>query len=143
MENDTLTKTIILKANREQVWSFLTDKDKLGQWFYRAREDLSDGADFELIGLQDDGSERKNCWGSVQHWQPPSKLVWAFTIKPLDGALTKVTWTLEEVHEGTRLTMVHEGISAAAGEAGFSMLCGLDAGWDRYFGKLREAIGEG
>ncbi len=46
--------------------------------------------------------------------------------------MTTVTWLLEEALGGTRLTLHHEGIGAAAGDAAHSLLMALDAGWDAH-----------
>jgi uncharacterized protein YndB with AHSA1/START domain len=142
MTNTIISKSIIVKADCATVWSFLTDKDKLALWFYGAEADLADGQDYTLVGTTADGSTEKKCWGTVQEMLPPSRLVYTFTFAPLAGALTTVTWTLEEVHGGTRLSLSHEGIEAAAGEAAMGMLLALDAGWDKHIASLRVAMGE-
>ena len=67
----------------------------------------------------------------------PGTLVYSFTIGPLNGAMTTVTWKLEEIQDGTRLTLQHEGISEAAGEAAIGLLMALDKGWDKHLGSLR------
>ncbi len=77
---------------------------------------------------------------------------WTLTLSPmysqtpmlspvyLGGSLTTVTWTLAEVESGTKLTLTHEGISAAAGEAAMNILVALDAGWDQHISELRSAV---
>ena len=49
------------------------------------------------MGASSEGGTAPQCWGTVLAWQPPAKLVWSFTVKPLNGAMTTVTWTLDEV----------------------------------------------
>jgi uncharacterized protein YndB with AHSA1/START domain len=139
MDNPAIHKSIFLAAPRETVWSFLTDKDKLGEWFFQAEADLADGTDYALIDTAADGAVTKKCWGTVQEMDAPSHLKYTFTIEPLGGALTTVTWTLEEAHGGTKLSMAHEGISAAAGEAAMGLLLALDGGWDKHLASLRSA----
>ena len=140
MANSTINKTVFFNATRETVWSFLTEKDKIGQWFHPPRADLAVGEAFELVSTKEDGEEEIMCSGSVLEMSPPERLVWTFTIKPLNCSLTTVTWTLEQVLSGTRLTLEHEGIEAAAGEAAMGLLIALDAGWDKHFAQLREAV---
>jgi len=139
MENPTLTKTVFLAASRETVWSYLTEKDKLVQWFNPSdvpmEDNLTMGEEFAVFSDANDGT--KLCWGSVLEMDPPSRLSYSFTVGPLNGAMTNVAWTLEEAHGGTVLTLEHEGIANAAGEAAFGLLSGIDAGWDRYLGALR------
>ena len=137
MSDSTIVKTIFLQADAEKVWSFLTDKDKLGEWFHPANADLAAGSDYVLKGQADDGSEVRKCWGSVIESKQAEKLVYTFTIEPLNGAMTTVTWLLQEVHGGTRLTLHHEGIGAAAGATALPLLMALDAGWDAHLGRLR------
>jgi len=138
MPDTTIVKTIFLKADAETVWEFLTDKDKLGQWFHPADADLSAGSDYVLKGKADDGSTVRKCWGSVLEAKRRETLVYTFTIEPLGGALTTVTWLLQEVQGGTRLMLQHEGIEAAAGDMALPLLMALDAGWDAHLGRLRD-----
>ncbi|MCP5037388.1 MAG: SRPBCC domain-containing protein, partial [Rhodobacteraceae bacterium] len=45
-----------------------------------------------------------------------------------------------EISGGTKLSLLHEGISAAAGEAAMGLLMALDAGWDKHLASLRSAV---
>lgn len=139
MNEVQLTKTIILNAPRETVWTFLTDKDKLGTWFHPSNVNLSEGNDYTLGGTNSDGEFQKMCWGTVLEMTPPEKLKYTFTVKPLDGVMTTVTWLLEELSGATKVTLLHEGLQDA-GEASMGLLRALDAGWDEHFVKLREAV---
>ena len=139
MSDVTITKSVFFAAPRETVWSFLTEKDKLALWFHPAEADLADGEDYALIETAEDGAVTRICWGTVLEMERYSRMVWAFTAQPLGGALTTVTWTLEDVSGGTKLSLLHEGIGAAAGEAAMKVLLSMDAGWDEHFGRLRRA----
>lgn len=139
MTDAIINKSVFFAAPRETVWAFLTEKDKLAQWFHPAESDLRENQDYALIHKEDDGSITKQCWGTVLEMDKPSRLVYTFTIKPLGGAMTTVTWTLEEAHGGTKLSLEHEGIGAAAGEAAMGLLMALDAGWDKHIASLRSA----
>lgn len=132
MADATIVKTIVMAASRETVWGFLTNKDKLAEWFHPAANDLAAGEDYALLR---DGE--RVCWGRVEAMDPPARLVTTFTVKPLDGVMTTVTWTLDEVMGGTKLTMEHRGLEAAGDALG--LLQALDAGWDAHLKGLREA----
>lgn len=138
MTESTIVKTVFFAADRETVWDFLTKKDKLALWFHPPEADLVEGEPYALMGTADDGSPSKQCWGDVIEMKHPAKLVYSFTVKPLNGVMTTVTWTLVESHGGTQLTLTHEGVGAA-GEAALGLLTALDAGWDEHVGKLRAA----
>lgn len=137
MSNATITKTIFIQAAPEIVWAYLTDKDKLGQWFHPATRNLALNEEYELYASDEAKSDEKMCWGTVTELDQPKRLAYSFTVTPLGGAMTTVTWSLEPVQSGTRLTMVHEGVEEAAGEAAMGLLCALDKGWDEHFGRLR------
>jgi uncharacterized protein YndB with AHSA1/START domain len=139
MSATAINKTIFLAASREIVWDYLTDKDKLGEWFHPAAENLTEGKPYVLLGDTADSSS-KVCWGDVLSAKKPSFLSYSFTIKPLGGAMTTVNWTLEEAAGGTRVTLVHEGIGEAAGDAALGLLMALEEGWDKHFVKLRSII---
>jgi uncharacterized protein YndB with AHSA1/START domain len=140
MDNATLIKTMIFDAPRETVWAFLTEKDKLEKWFHPALADFAEGEDYALVGLDEKGVQKKICWGTVLKMIKPDKLVYTFTISPLNGAMTTVTWTLEEIKNGTKLTLRHEGIADAAGEAALGILMGLDSGWDGHVDALKTQV---
>lgn len=139
MTDATITKSAFFSASRETVWSFLTEREKLALWFHPAEADLAEGEEYALIQKADDGTTTKQCWGTVLQMDRPSHLVYSFTIKALGGAMTTVSWTLEEVHGGTKLSLKHEGIGAAAGDAAMGLLMALDAGWDKHLASLRSA----
>ncbi len=140
MTDTTITKSVILAATRETVWEYLTDAEKLGRWFHPAEADLEQGKDFALIEQNGDGSTQKIIWGKVLEMERPGRLVYTFTIKPLGGAMTTVIWDLQKVHGGTKLSLTHEGIDQAAGEAAMNLLLALDAGWAKHMTKLRDTL---
>ena len=136
---ETMTKTVFFKTSRDWVWAFLTEKDKLATWFHPAEADLADGSDYALIAPSAEGEPVKQCWGTVEHWDPPAKLIYSFTVKPLNGVMTKVIWTLDEIDGGTKLTLRHQDLPTE-GEAALGLLRALDKGWDEHLGRLRDAV---
>ena len=139
----TITKTVFFNASRETVWSFLTEKDKLAQWFHPADVDLETGKDYKLMTIKDDGTEGCACWGTVLSMDPPSKMVQSFAIHPFaEDSKSTVTWILEEFLDGTRLTLIHEGVAEAMADAPLPIFMALDAGWDSHFGRLRGLLKE-
>lgn len=138
---DTIVKTIFFAASREIVWSYLTDKNKLGEWFHPAENDFVEGEDYKLVGKGDDGQSIDIIWGKVLTMQAPSKLVYTFIIGPFEGKVTTLYWDLEEVAGGTRVTLKHEGVASASGQAALNVLQSLDTGWDEHFARLRAVEG--
>lgn len=142
MSTSTLIKTVIIDAPRETVWAYLTEKDKLAIWFHPADKDFIEGEDYALLKDSDGGLEDDNkiCWGNVISMTPPDELMCTFTVHMLAGAKTTLIWRLEDVFEGTRLTLKHEGIDEAAGDQAFGLLRSMDVGWDKHFATLRNAV---
>ncbi len=137
----TIFKTVFFNAPRETVWSFLTDKDRLGEWYHPAEADLVQGEDYALVRKTDDGASVRQVWGRVLAMDPPNKLVTTFVIGPFGDAETTVTWVLEEAAGGTRLSLTHEGIAEAAGPAAIQLLMALDHGWDKHLDTFRQSVG--
>ncbi len=137
---DTIHKSAIFSAPPELVWDYLTDKEKLGTWFHPARENLEEGKDYELLCLTDDGVRVPQIWGKVLNADRPRRLVYTFIINPFEGRETTVTWTLEAVAGGTRLSLSHSGVSDAVGDNALNILMALDKGWDEHLRNMREAI---
>ena len=133
MTTVNLTKTAIFSVPPETVWQFLTQKDKLGSWFHPADADLAQGKDFALL----DKNNEPLCWGNVQKMQAPTLLVYTFTVKPMQGAMTTVHWQLDAVDSGTRLVLTHEGLDTSNPGA-LGLIQALDAGWDEHFSVLRK-----
>jgi len=132
MQSGTLVKTIFLKATPEKVWAYLTESDKLAEWFHATRTNMQVGEDYALIGDDD----KNLCWGKVVEANPHTKLVYTFTHDHIGGHITTVTWELEPSHGGTQLVMTHIGLDSST--TPFEMLSGHDKGWDDHFAKLRE-----
>lgn len=136
MANSSITKSAFFAVTPNIVWAYLTEADKLGEWYHPARQDLQSGQDYELYNSE---NEEKWIWGSVLEWDPPKKLVYTFTIPPLETISSTVTWILEEVYGGTKLSLTHEGVGELGDEA-LGLLIALDDGWDKHIGRLRESL---
>ncbi len=130
-----IEKTVFLKAPPDRVWRFLTQPDELEKWFHRSDVVLEEGLDYCLFG--DDGD--RLCWGHVIEAKEPSLLRYTFTHNYLQQHETTVTWRLEPIEGGTRLSLVHDGFEGGPVSA-FEMLCAHDDGWDEHFAKLRQVV---
>lgn len=135
-----ITKTAFFNASRETVWSFLTDKDKIGTWLHLSDADLAIGEKYSLYRIDEHGSKVPVIYGEVLEMDAPNRLVTTFCIGPFGETTTTVTWVLEEAAGGTRLHLTHEGVASAAGQATGRILLSLDAGWDEHFARLRTGV---
>ncbi len=140
MSTTTITKTIFFRASREVVWAYLTDKDKLGEWYHPSEVNLTAGEVYALYKTDERDNKTTIITGRVLEMNRPSKLVTTFIVEPFRGRETTVTWVLETAEGGTRLTLTHEGIATAAGDTVIPLLTALDKGWDEHFADLRKSI---
>jgi uncharacterized protein YndB with AHSA1/START domain len=139
MSEMKIVKTLFLKAPPEHVWVFLTDPDRLAEWFHRGSGELSEGGDWVLQNNSYGKEGDRLCWGKVLEMKKPERLVHTFTHGMLQGVETKCSWTLEKVMGGTILTLVHDGWDKVEEDA-FGMAANHDSGWDDHLARMRKVV---
>ena len=133
MTENTLRKSIYLRATPKVVWSFLTEPEKLARWFHTSKETLEAGKPLALYGVT---SGENVIWGEVREARPFDYLEYTFVVKNMGDHASLVRWWLKEVEGGTLLSLEHSGIPG--GEAAFDLTLALDKGWDHHLGQMRE-----
>lgn len=95
----------------EKVWTALTDREHLAAWLMRNDFEPRVGKAFTLHGVPMPGWRGwANC--EVLELKAPRRMVWSW-ISADDGLKTTVTFELEALPAGTRLTLHHAGESDA------------------------------
>lgn len=135
MTNRIIRKSIYLNATQEQVWAYLTDPDKLREWFHPPKTPLKQGEVLEMYGAQ---SGDRLIWGKVLTMRPHDLLEYSFTVEPMGDAVSHVKWVLDTIEGGTRLSLEHSGLPQGA-EA-FGLTLSLDKGWDDHISRMRTAL---
>lgn len=130
---ETIEKTVYLPAPPDRVWTFLTDANRLGDWFHPAQQDLTHGEPYTLLSAKDGD---RMCWGTVEEMRPTEYMRWSFTVGPANGTMTTVEWQLRDAPGGTRLTLTHSGLPSNADA--FGLVLALDKGWHGFLLNLRE-----
>lgn len=106
----------------EKVWGAITTSEALSQWLMPNDFKLSIGHEFQFRTKPAPGFDGiVHC--VVMEIQPPHKLVYSWQGGGVD---TVLTWTLESVPGGTRLTLDHTGFR---GIRGFFVSAILGKGW--------------
>jgi uncharacterized protein YndB with AHSA1/START domain len=103
MRNSEVAREVTLPAPPDEVWEALTDPDQLAAWFGGDLEiDPTPGGVTRYRG--DDGEVRV---GAVREAEPGRRLSFEWW-DPTDGRrdASRVEFDLEEVEEGTRLTVI-------------------------------------
>lgn len=135
---ETIAKSLYLPAPRKTVWAWLTQPEKLAQWFHGPKKPLADGEDYALLG-KDSGDTL--CWGKVEEMRPVEYMRWSFRVKPAPDNVSTVEWTLEDAPGGTRLSLLHSGLPGDSD--GFGLVLALDKGWHEFLLGLRQTLDEG
>ena len=131
MTDIILCKSIVLKADAETVWAFLTDPDKIGMWFHKPEAALKLG---ETYGMRGKDSGEIFMSGKVLVAEPFTRLEYEFNLAPMGDVGSRVAWELIELEGGVQLNLTHTGIPAG------DWLFGLDDGWDKHLVQLRAGI---
>src|SRR5712691_1083328 len=116
MNTDRIEKRILLRAPRARVWRSLTDAEQFGQWFgVELNGSFVPGA--RLRGqVKHKGYEHVPFEITIERMDPEKLLSWRWHPYPVDPKIdysaeptTLVVFELEEVADGTALTVVESG----------------------------------
>jgi uncharacterized protein YndB with AHSA1/START domain len=134
----TIVATIEIAASPERVFRSLTEPEEILRWWgaegvYRTTEwttDLRVGGRWRAGGKSADGQSFSVC-GTILEIDPPRKLVQTWKADWDGGNETKITYSIDPVASGTRVTVRHEGFT------GRPESCADHAqGWERVLGWL-------
>jgi uncharacterized protein YndB with AHSA1/START domain len=133
---DRIEKQVVLRAPRAVVWRAIADAKEFGAWF-GVKIDGAFKAGARVKGkITTPGYEHLTMELAIERVEPPALFSWRWHPYAIDPkvdyskeAATLVEFRLEEVKEGTRLTIVESGfdqLPAARRAEAFRM---NDGGW--------------
>jgi len=133
---DRIEKEIVLRAPRSRVWRALADADEFGAWFGMKIEGTFAPGERIRGQMTTHAHEHVIIEMAIERMDPESRMSYRwhpYAVQPgvdySSEATTLVEFQLEEVAEGTRLTVVESGfdrIPEARRAEAFRM---NDAGW--------------
>jgi uncharacterized protein YndB with AHSA1/START domain len=111
--------SIVIAANRERVWKAITQPSAINKWFNASAtsdtervmwkfDRLEAGAPMFFSWKGKDGKEQGQP-GSIALVEPPQRFAFHWTPDPHHDLQSLVTFVLETVPEGTRLTITEQG----------------------------------
>lgn len=137
---DKIERELLLPFPREQVWQAWTDPAELAIWFADSAElDLRLGG-AALFGWRKEGRNP----AIVETVEPPHCFSFRWRshksdshqpIESLPSTLVEIT--LDEIEEGTRVTLVESGFSGLPDEIRAGALADNASGWDEELQDLR------
>lgn len=116
---DRIQRVEILPVSRERVWDAITKPEQLSQWFGLVRDmDFRVGGEINFTWEQ----ERSPYPGSIEVIEPPHRFAFRWNSYAIGhpelglapSPTTLVEFTLDEIAEGTRLTLVESGFASLA-----------------------------
>jgi uncharacterized protein YndB with AHSA1/START domain len=142
---DRIEKTIVLHAPRSKVWRALTDSKRFGEWF-RAKIEVPFVAGQRAYGgVTYPGYEHLRFEVVVEQMEPERLFSWRWQPggnPDLDPAepTTLVVFVLEEVPEGTRVTVTETGFDRIPAERRGEAYRQNEAGWTGQLKNLQEHL---
>ena len=143
---DQIQKTMVLRAPRSRVWRALTDPAQFSQWFEVQLSDpfvpgarvrgpvTSPGWEHATMDITIDQAEPERLFS--WRWHPGGDT----DIDPAEPT-TLVVFELEEVPEGTRLTVTETGFDRIPAARRSKAYRENDEGWTGQFKNLQKYLG--
>jgi uncharacterized protein YndB with AHSA1/START domain len=142
---DRIHKSIVLHAPRSKVWKALTDSQQFGQWF-QARIEAPFQAGQRAEGrITYPGYEHLRFEVEVEQMEPERLFSWRWQpggdadVDPAEPT-TLVVFELEEVPEGTRLTVTESGFDRIPTARRAKAYRENDEGWSGQMGALEKYL---
>jgi uncharacterized protein YndB with AHSA1/START domain len=137
---DTIERELILPVPRERVWAALTQPASLSAWFgTRATVDLRPGGAVTFVWDATPELQAEST-GVIEVVDPPHRFTFRWRQRAseatADRPTTRVEFTLDEHHEGTRLRLVESGFASLPPDLRGPRRDRNALGWTRELGDL-------
>ena len=121
----TLEFERVLDTDVEDLWSAVTDRDRLGRWMAPYTGDLALGGTWKALGA--DGEVW--CTGTVTECEPPHRFVTSWHAAQEEPTVLRVE--VSAVADGARLHLRHDGVPSIY----------YGPGWQTYLEQLDDLLG--
>jgi uncharacterized protein YndB with AHSA1/START domain len=134
---DAHVMSIVIQAPRQTVWDEITKTTGIQRWIYNTVLDTRMEAGARLRYYSPD-RKRVFVVGEVVDVDPPARFAHTYVMTQSPEPATLVTWELEEVQDGCRVTLTHSGWTTAHKKPDK-----VAAGWKQILGLLKGEIETG
>jgi uncharacterized protein YndB with AHSA1/START domain len=149
MSSDRIEKRIVLRAPRARVWRALTNAQEFGQWFgVKMKGTFAPGTRLEGQ-ITHKGYEHVPFVITIEEMEPERLFSWRWHPHAIDPNIdysveptTLVVFELEEVPEGTALTVVESGFDGIPLTRRLEAYRGNDGGWTSQMKAIEEYVGK-
>ena len=138
-ETISAEQTMVMQADRERIWKAITTAKNFSKWFGLQVEinRLEPGGEFKFVEFKD------NLPGKIITVEPPELFEFEWTPEAGVPVFTLVTFRLEEVEGGTRVTMREQGFEKLPEQYRKSRFEGNSEGWQIQIHNLENYLKEG
>ena len=142
---DRIQKTIVLNAPRSKVWRALTDTRQFGEWFQARIDEPFVPGQHARGSVTYKGYEHLRFEVRVEQMEPERLFSWRWQpggdpdIDP-EEPTTLVVFELEEIPEGTRLTVTETGFDRIPVARRAKAFRENDSGWTGQLESLRKYV---
>jgi len=144
---DRIEKEIVLRAPRSRVWRALADAEEFGAWFGMRLEGTFAPGGLVQGRMTMPGHEGVIIEMAIERMDPESRMSYRwhpYAVEPgvdySSEPTTLVEFELEEVAEGTRLTVVESGFDRIPAARRAEALRRNDAGWAEQLENIRRHV---
>jgi len=132
---DSIQKEHVFNHPIKMVWKAISEASEISKWFIKADFKAEPGYDYTFTHEDQSSGSCTTIIGRVLEVQPVNRLAYTWNVKGTNVDTT-VIWQLEEVENGTRLKLEHNGISQYPGETAVNMFNSFSGGWDNCISEL-------
>lgn len=149
MNTDRIEKRVLLRAPVARVWQALTDAEEFGKWFgvaFSNRHMFAPGVRIQAQ-ITSEGYEHMVFDATIERIEPERLFSWRWPLDPIDPdqdypdeSTTLVVFELEEVAEGTRLTVVESGFDRIPLDRRAAAYRENDGGWEAQMAAIAQHV---
>lgn len=131
--------SLVMKADRERIWKAVTTAEHFSKWFEAkvAITRLAPGGEFKFVEFEN------SLPGKIITVEPPELFQFEWTPEPGVAIYTLVTFRLEPVEGGTRVTMSEQGFEKLPEQYRKTRYEGNSEGWSIQVHRLDNYLKEG
>lgn len=124
---DHITKEVLLNQDIDKVWNAISKAEEISTWFIKA--DFKAQKGYQYTFTSEPNAKGCTTINGIVKQADPYVLIYTWVVA---GATTETTvsWMLESIANGTKLTLKHAGISNYQGETAIAMFDSFDGGWE-------------
>jgi uncharacterized protein YndB with AHSA1/START domain len=144
---DTIEKQIVLDAPRKRVWRAITDVHEFNQWFGATLTGTFAAGAVVQGGITYPGYEHLVMTLWVETLEPERRFAFRWHPNAIEAGVdysaeptTLVTFTLDEVDGGTRLTIVESGFDAIPESRRVKAFTDNARGWEIQLENIRKHL---